>query len=372
MRIYFLGTFSGGRDLVDNYNLIVKRLEALGHEVLSKQIADKDLDSSEENKTATYIYDRELKKINSCDVIIAEVSESGVGIGYFINHALSITKPVLALSYKPLVQRISIVLEGNPSENLYLDHYTVDSLKSVLKRFLDHIETRKSAEFKGRFIVIEGVDGVGKSTQIELLEKYLINQQKQVKFIKFPRYEKTFGGQMVKRYLNGEFGDQNSISPYLIAPLYAIDRAHAKDEIYDWLKEGNTVIADRYMMSNLAFRSASLDLKQVDEYLEWNNELEYNVLKIPREDVVVFLYAPLDFVWQKLDQKRKGREYTASKRDIHEKDYNYLKEVEKRYLYLTKKYKHIIKIDCVKNKKLRSIEDIHFEILKKLTESGVI
>ncbi len=218
----------------------------------------------------------------------------------------------------------------------------------------------------GKFIVIEGVDGVGKSTQFELLKKYIEEEGKEVETIKFPQYQQTFGGKLVKRYLNGEFGDQNSVSTYLIAPLYAIDRFEAKKQLYDWINSGKTVISDRYMMSNLAFRSASVEDRDVNEYLEWNCKLEYEIFGIPKEDVVVFLFAPLEFIWSKMEEKRSGREYADQKRDVHERDFAYLKKVESRYLYLTKKYKHIIKINCVKKNKLRTIEDIHQEILKKV------
>ncbi len=219
---------------------------------------------------------------------------------------------------------------------------------------------------KGLFIVIEGVDGVGKSTQFELLRKFLEEKKLKVKTIKFPQYEKSFGGTLVKRYLNGEFGDQNSISTYLIAPLYAIDRFEAKKQLASWINTGKAVLSDRYMMSNLAFRSASVDTKEVDKYLDWNCELEYKIFGIPKEDLVIFLFAPIEFIWKKMDEKRSGREYAKNTRDIHEKDFLYLKRVQERYLYLAKKYKHIVKIDCVKNGNLRSIESIHKEVLRKI------
>lgn len=373
MRIYFLGTITGGRQFLENYKLIVKTLEDLGHVVLSKQMADDNISQKGEPLSSTFLYDREKSKIDLCDIVIAEVSATGVGTGYFIHYALEKHKPVLALNSLSLDQRQSIVLEGNPAENLYLDHYNLANLKTKLLKFFVYISKNQNAQFKGKFIVIEGVDGVGKSTQYDMLKEHLENSGKNVKTIKFPRYEESFYGRMVKRYLNGEFGDHKTISPYLITLFYALDRTQAKDEIYDYLAHGDYVLADRYTWSNIAFRAASVKDSERDNFMDWVEEVEYNVNKIPREDIVIVLYAPVDYVWEKMSQARSGRKYTTRVRDIHEADKSYLEAVGKQYLYLIKRNpdKGIL-INCIQRGKLRSIESIHYEILQKLKERSVI
>ena len=231
MKVYFLGTVTGGREFVANYKLIVDELEALGHVVLSKQLADENLTQAGESYSSSYLFKREKQKIDLADVVVAEVSQPGVGTGYFIHYALDSHKPTLILNALALNQRQSIVLEGNPSENLYLEHYTKGNIKTKLHDFFGHVATDMLAKFKGKFIVIEGTDGVGKSTQYDLLQTYLESTGKKVFTIKFPRYEQSFYGRMVKRYLNGEFGDHKTISPYFITTFYALDRMQAREEL---------------------------------------------------------------------------------------------------------------------------------------------
>lgn len=373
MRVYFLGTITGGREYVENYKLIINSLEALGHDVLSKQLADKKITTQGEPFSSSYLFEREKAKMDLAEVVVAEVSTTGVGTGYFIAYALNAHKPVLVLNSKSLDRRQSVVLEGNPAENLYLEHYTKNNIKTVLQKFFDHIQEDMRAKLKGKLIVIEGTDGTGKSTQFDLLLEYLENTGKNVRPIKFPRYEQSFYGRMVKRYLNGEFGDHKTITPYMITMFYALDRAQAKEEMYQYLTNGYYVLADRYTWSNIAFRSASIREKDRDQFIEWVEEAEYNINKIPREDAVILLHAPVEYVWKKMEEKRSGREYSVKQRDIHEADFKYLKAVEEQYMYLAKKNpQKAIKIECVKNGNLRSVESIHYEILQKLKDRDII
>jgi dTMP kinase len=373
MNVYFLGTFSGGRESTPNYKKIVEEIEKLGHVVLSKQIADVGLEIAGENRTSTYIYNREKQRIENADVVVAEVSTPGIGIGYFINYTLTLGKPVLVLNTNGLNKRTSIVLEGNPFDNLYLEHYEPKTVGTILKRFFGHLKLEKEARFKGKFIVLEGTDGVGKSTQYDMLIEYLTTNGFEVKQIKFPRYEQTFYGSMVRRYLNGEFGDQNSISPHMITMFYAMDRAQSKDEIYESLKQGEYVVADRYTWSNMAYRSATIREKDRESFIDWVEEAEYNINKIPREDFTILLYAPIDYIWRNMEKKRKGRNYTNRKRDIHESDKKYLKAVAHQYLAIAKRNSEkSVVIDCIENGKLKPAETIHFEIIDALRKKGLI
>src|SRR6266567_7862251 len=135
---------------------------------------------------------------------------------------------------------------------------------------------------KGKFIVVDGTDGSGKKTQTALLAKRLKKEGYKVKLIDFPQYESNFFGKMVGRYLSGEFGSAEQVSPYLASILYAADRHETKGKIEKWLKEGNIVISDRYASSNQIHQGGKIsDVKKRKEFLEWLEEMEFVVFKIP-------------------------------------------------------------------------------------------
>lgn len=224
---------------------------------------------------------------------------------------------------------------------------------------------------KGKLIVIEGTDGSGKGTQTKLLVDYLEKLKKKVFIVDFPRYD-TFFGKMVGRYLNGEFGDVRQVSPYLVSLTYAMDRAGAKIEIEKSLKNGRYVIANRYTFSNMAHQSANLPPKERTKYIKWNEELEYVVNGIPKEDLIIFLHVPTQFTQNLVDKKEK-RNYTVKKRDIHERNKDHLLEAEKQYLWLCGHYQHVRKIECIDKKgNLRSIGDIHQEVIDLLQKEKIV
>src|SRR3972149_8893382 len=110
---------------------------------------------------------------------------------------------------------------------------------------------------KGKFIVFEGADGTGKTSQAKLLFDFFKKNKKDVVFTSFPNYKSAWG-KMVRRYLDGEFGDVGEVSPYLASMLYAGDRLLESERIRKWLKGGKTIICDRYMASNIAHQSAKI------------------------------------------------------------------------------------------------------------------
>lgn len=224
---------------------------------------------------------------------------------------------------------------------------------------------------KGKLIVIEGTDGSGKGTQTKLLINFLKKEKRKVFMADFPQYEKFFG-QLIGRYLNGEFGGIKHVSPYLASLPYALDRASARDEIKEKLNNGLIVISNRYTFSNMAHQSANLPPKERVKYIKWDEELEYKINGLPKEDLIIFLYVPNKFNQQLID-KKESRNYTKKKRDIIEASNNHLQEAEKQYLWLAKRYKHVRKIDCVNKKgELRTIEDIHQEIIDVLSKEKLI
>src|SRR5271169_6709206 len=139
---------------------------------------------------------------------------------------------------------------------------------------------------RGKLIALEGIDGSGKRTQLDLLARALGAQGRATLQISFPRYESSFG-KLVARYLNGEFGSLETVDPHLSALLYAGDRLEAKPELESALAAGKIVLADRYVGSNLAHQSERVPPERRDEFLAWLRHLEYGLYGLPVEDLVV-------------------------------------------------------------------------------------
>ncbi len=297
--------------------------------------------------------------------MIADVTSPSWGTAFLIEYALNHGKPVLALYYKDASMPLPMMIEGHPE--LYVAHYSKGNIRTVLKKNLEYFDSMERR--KGKLIVIDGTDGSGKGTQTELLLKYLDGKKIKNKYIDFPRYYTSFHGQMVGRYLSGEFGSLESSSPYLTSLFYAMDRLTARDEIVDWLEEGNTVVANRYTTSSMAFQTARIEKDKRPEFLQWLYDMEYKEHKLPKEDVVIFLYVPVE-ISQKLIEQKAKREYTkGKKKDINEANVAYQKEVLNLYLELSKKYKHWEVIKCVDSRgKLLSIEEVHARIVKVLSK----
>ncbi|MEX0621436.1 MAG: thymidylate kinase [Candidatus Woykebacteria bacterium] len=219
---------------------------------------------------------------------------------------------------------------------------------------------------KGKLIVFEGIDGSGKTTQLDLLTEYLRSKDIPFETIDFPRYWDSFHGKTVARYLKGDFGDVDAVSPYLISLAYSLDRATAKREMNAWLREGKIVLANRYATSNMAHQAAKLPEKKRKEFLDWLQELEYRVNKIPKEDLVIYLHVPVGIARQLLI----GR----GKRDIHEKKFEFLTQSEVMYKKLSRRFKHWVKIDCLDKKSgiLLAKEAVHKKVLRSLKKQNLI
>lgn len=217
---------------------------------------------------------------------------------------------------------------------------------------------------KGKLIVIEGNDGSGKGTQLRLLLEYLKKNKINHASFDFPQYGKTFFGDFAGRMLNGDFGHMRRINPYFSMFPYASDRWQAKEDLLKSLSSGKVVVCNRYAPS-IAYQVVKIAPSEREKFLAWAEELEYKIFGIPREDIVFFLYVPYDVVF-KLIEKR------GNAKDQNEENVTYLKKVEKMYNWLSKHKKNWVRIDCVRNGKMRSIEDIHGEIVKILKEKKII
>ena len=363
MNVYFTAATSYDGELDNLYNKIFSILENEGLKMISgKQIVDKTLLKKDRLLTFEEIYKRESKLIDKADFVVAESSRPSLGVGSEIVYALSKHKPVFALVSEGYENKISPIIAGNPSDNLFLEIYTENRLLYIVKDFIAHVKTLKKR--LGKLIVIDGGDGSGKTTQANLLVEFLKSKKIPVKYMDFPQYYHSFHGKTVAKFLRGEFGKIDEVSPYLASLAYALDRASVKREMEDFLALGGCIIANRYATSNMVYQSAKFKTeKEKKEYLKWIYELEYKVHKIPKENLVIFLYVP----WQiglTLTENRPAKNYlNGANADIHEKDLKYRQAVEKTYLELAKKNKHWVTIDCVQNGQLSSKEIIHQKIL---------
>lgn len=223
---------------------------------------------------------------------------------------------------------------------------------------------------KGQLIVIEGVDGSGKTTQTNLLISYLKSKNIPVMLVDFPQYE-GFYGQIVAKYLRGEFGSIQQTSPFLISIIFALDRSTIKDKMIEFLKNGGTIVANRYATSNMAHLAANMeDENKQKEFLDWIQELEYGQMKLPKEDTVVYLYMPWQLATKLSEQKLETgnhHDYLQGKFDIHEKDIQHRRETEEIYFKLCKMHDHWKKIDCIdENGSLLSPNQIHKKIVEAL------
>ncbi len=226
---------------------------------------------------------------------------------------------------------------------------------------------------KGKFIVMDGTDGSGKSTQMELLLTKLKKLKIRFKYIKFPRYEDNMYGQLVAQYLRGELGEMQSIDSRLIALMYAGDRNLAKPMIEKWLNQGYLVVADRYVSSNQAFTAGRMTPKQGDKFIAWIDSLEYGENKLPKEDLIILLYADPKRAQQNVDLKGHRAYMGKQARDIHEDNLNYQQKVAQAYLRMAKNEPdHWAVIDCMKGKTMDSREAIHERILSSLQQKKIL
>jgi len=177
---------------------------------------------------------------------------------------------------------------------------------------------------RGKLIAIEGIDGSGKRTQIELLGRVFDARGIPYARYSFPRYESTFG-QLVAQFLNGEFGKLDAVDAHLSAVLFAGDRFESKPALTAALTQGKIVLADRYIGSNLAHQTARVGPPRREEFISWLKRIEYGIYGLPVEDLVVYLRLPASEA-HRLIALKPAREYTARERDLQEADLKHLEQ----------------------------------------------
>lgn len=216
-----------------------------------------------------------------------------------------------------------------------------------------------------KLIIIEGLDGSGKSTQIKLLEEYLKSNEIIYKKIKLPDYDSP-SSTLVKMYLGGEFGSSaDDVNAYAAGAFYAVDR-YASFNL-GWKKDyesGTLIIADRYATSNSIYQMEKIEESKWDEYLEWSEDFEYNKLSIPRPDCVIYLDMPVEISQRLMTSRYDGDE---NKKDVHEVNVDFLNKCRKSALHTAEKQGWKV-IECSNGKEPYSVDEIHKKIIDIIKE----
>lgn len=223
---------------------------------------------------------------------------------------------------------------------------------------------------KGKLIVIDGTDGSGKATQVDLLRKRLLKEGKKVKIVDFPEYYKNFFGEFIGHCLSEQYYNFIKVHPKIASVLYAADRFESSEQIKNWLKAGYIVIANRYVSANQIHQGGKIkNAKKRNDFIKWLDKMEYEVFGIPRPDLTLYLSLPINIVLQLLktrDSSKMRRAYLKKKKDVHEADVDFLTNSRKSALWLVKEVPNFIKIDCAPKGEILSREEIHEMVLEKI------
>ena len=220
---------------------------------------------------------------------------------------------------------------------------------------------------KGYFVVLEGTDGSGKTEQFKLLLRALKQAGKKVLTVDFPQYGKP-SAYYVEQYLHGVYGTWQEVGPMLASAFYALDRIDAARAIRAHLAKGGVVLANRYVGSNMGHQGAKIkNTVKRRELLKWIYDFEYNICRIPKPDINIFLHVPSRISYKLISRKGERAYLKGKKRDIHEADFNHLKQAEASYQDAVRLFPRDFKvIECAPDGKLLSIESIHQEVTRRL------
>ena len=218
---------------------------------------------------------------------------------------------------------------------------------------------------KSKFIVIEGIDGSGKATQLKKLSDFLRSKSQEIATFDFPQYSNA-SSYFVREYLNGHYGSFQEINPYAASAFFALDRYDSKNKIIQALTHGKIVLSNRYVGSNMAHQGSNLkDKNDREDYFKWIENFEFSILSIPKPDLNIILHVSADIVQNLIDRKD-SRNYIdgGAKRDLLESDLNHLKKTEATYQEIASLFPdQFTVIECMKNNQIMSVEEIHSEIL---------
>ena len=220
----------------------------------------------------------------------------------------------------------------------------------------------------GKLFVIEGTDASGKQTQLKRLQERFNKENIEYKLISFPNYESE-SSIFVKMYLSGEFGkNAKEVSPYVASTFFAIDRyVTFKKELEEYYNNGGIILADRYVTANMVHQAGKIvDKEERKKFLDWLWDFEFNLYKLPIPTKVFFLDMPPEYAF-KLMENRENKFTHEEKKDIHERDKNHIIDSYNAACEVADKY-NWIKVECVRNNKIRSIDEIHEDIYKEISD----
>lgn len=217
----------------------------------------------------------------------------------------------------------------------------------------------------GKLLVLEGLDGSGKSTQTEQLKQALLQEQVPMTQIKLPDYDSP-SSTLVKMYLNGDFGKRPSdVNAYAASSFYAVDRyASFQNHWKQPYEDGVLILADRYVTSNASYQMTKLPEEEWDAYLDWLEDYEYRKLGLPEPNLVIFFDMPVEVSQKLMTDRYAGNE---AKKDVHEKDVAYLQHCRKAALFAAKKQGWVV-VPCAEGDKPRTINAIAEDVMKLVKE----
>lgn len=222
------------------------------------------------------------------------------------------------------------------------------------------------------FVVLEGLDGAGKSTQVKKLKEYMESVSASLDYIHFPRYDSPVYGDLISRFLRGDFGSNEQVHPQLVALLFAEDRHGAAPGIRSVLEMGGSVLLDRYVYSNIAYQCAKIaDEGEAQKLRDWIFNTEYGDFDLPKPDLNIFLDVPISFVESSLRSAREGddRNYLEGAQDIHEADIEFQRRVRDIYRRQCEMDPSFIRVDCSDEQGRMLPPDAIFAKVKALVDS---
>jgi dTMP kinase len=220
---------------------------------------------------------------------------------------------------------------------------------------------------KGIFIVIDGTDGTGKSTQVQAVVQHLENLGYPVKKADFPRYEEP-SSFFIQKYLHGEYGTAKEVGSHRAAIFYALDRYDASFTLKKWLNEGMIIVSDRYVSASMGHQASHIkDAQERHQFIKWLYDLEYSILDIPKPDTNIILHAPIELAQKMIEQRADKKYLKGKKKDILESDLKHLRRASEAYLEIGNIFDEFHLVDCSQNTdELRPVEDITHEIMSHL------
>ncbi|MFA6994947.1 MAG: dUTP diphosphatase [Patescibacteria group bacterium] len=223
--------------------------------------------------------------------------------------------------------------------------------------------------FPGKFIVIDGTDGSGKTTQLSLLKAKLENEGYAVEVADFPQYNTKSAGP-IEEYLSGKYGNANEVDAYKASIFYAVDRYDASWKIKQWLTEGKIVLANRYTSANMGHQGGKItNPLERRIFFNWLDDLEYKILEIPRPDLSIILHVESSIA-QQLAKTRSREDWVGKTTDIHENNLEHLQKAEQVYLEIANSFPDFQLISCTKNKEILNRDEI--SLLVWLTVKKII